>query len=176
MGLKKISIVLLALLAVPVVVSASGAEAEGGTDFWPRLVNFAIFAAILWYLIADKIKAFFVGRSEGIAAQLSTIQEKLKASKEEKEQAIKKAEEAKESAVSLVETAKKEAKILSEKIAKDLELEIAALKKAHAERQEAEEKKMAREVVNEVLEEMFQGKGVGLKNEDLLSIIKKKVA
>ncbi len=174
--MKRVGLVSLALLAIPVVVSAAGGEAEGGTDFWPRLVNFIIFAAIVWYLVADKIKAFFTGRSNAIAERMNTIQERLASAKAQKEEAHKKADEAQEQAEALVETARKEAQILSEKIAKDTQQEIAALQRAQAERQEAEERKMAREVVSEVVEEMFGGKGFALSQEDLLSIIKKKVA
>ncbi len=69
-------IVLLSLLMVPALLLAGHADAESSryfvqtgreTDFWPRVVNFTIFAALLYYLIANPIKSFFKGRSEGIS-------------------------------------------------------------------------------------------------------------
>ncbi|RLA78484.1 MAG: F0F1 ATP synthase subunit B, partial [Epsilonproteobacteria bacterium] len=67
-------IVLLSLLVLPAVLLAS--SGNGGeetryflqtgreTDFWPRLVNFTIFASLLYYLLANPIKNFFKDRSE----------------------------------------------------------------------------------------------------------------
>jgi F-type H+-transporting ATPase subunit b len=74
---------------VPAVLLASG-HADGETsryfiqtgrenDFWPRVVNFTIFASLLYYLVANPIRDFFKGRSAGIATQLSEIEEKLQA-------------------------------------------------------------------------------------------------
>ncbi len=69
-------IVLLSLLMVPAILLASGdaessryfAQTGRETDFLPRVFNFVIFAALLYYLLANPIKNFFKGRSEGIAA------------------------------------------------------------------------------------------------------------
>lgn len=166
----------LLLMLLPVFAFASEAAAEGGTDIVPRTINFIIFAAIIYYLIADKIKAFFHDRTHGIANRLTEIQEKLNSVRESKEEAVKEAEEAKVKAVDLVETAKKEAILLSEKIEKDAESEIAHLKQAFEERMQIEEKKMTREVVAEVIDEIFQGDKLKLSNEDFIKIIKKKVA
>ena len=89
-------IVLLSLLIVPAVLLASGGDAESSryfaqtgreTDFLPRAVNFIIFASLLYYLIANPIKNFFKGRTEGIAAQLNEIETKLQAAKDEKKEA-----------------------------------------------------------------------------------------
>jgi F-type H+-transporting ATPase subunit b len=166
----------LLLTLLPAVAFASEAAAEGGTDILPRTVNFLIFAAIIYYLIADKIKAYFSGRTSGIANQLTEIQEKLNSVRESKEQAVKEAEEAKIKAKDLIETAKKEAVMLSEKIEKDAASEIEHLKHALEERMQIEEKKMAKEVVAEVIEEIFKGDNLKLSNEDFIKIIKKKVA
>jgi len=172
----KFKYLLLTLTLLPVFAFASEAAAEHGTDIVPRTVNFLIFAAIIYYLIADKIKAFFADRTTGIANQLTAIQEKLNSVRESKEKALKEMEEAKVKAEDLIETAKKEAVLLSEKIEKDAETEIEHLKHALKERMEIEEKKMTKEVVAEVVEEIFQGDKVKLSNEDFIQIIKKKVA
>jgi len=52
---KKLLLTLLALAPVALFANSDGAE----TDIIQRTVNFVIFAGILWYLLADKIKAFF---------------------------------------------------------------------------------------------------------------------
>lgn len=165
------------LLLVPVAVFASGAvDGESKTDIVPRVINFVIFAAILYYLIAKPIKAYFTGRTDEIADRLSSIQDKLKESKAEKESALQSVKDADESAVDLISTAKKEAEILTAKIEENLKTDLVNLQKGHDERVAIEEKKMSKGVVEEVIEEMFEDGKIDLKNDDFLNIIKKKVA
>ncbi len=166
----------LLLMMLPALAFASEAAGEGGTDIVPRTINFLIFAAIIYYLIADKIKDFFRNRTNHIANRLTEIQDKLNSVREYKEEAIKEAEEAKAKAADLVETAKKEAVLLAEKIEQDAESEIAHLKQAFEERIQIEEKMMTREVVADVIDEMFNDDKLKLSNEDFIKIIKKKVA
>ena len=95
-------IVVMSLLIVPAVLLASGGDAESSryfaqtgreTDFWPRVFNFVIFASLLYYLLANPIKNFFKGRTEGISAQLNEIEMKLQAAKDEKKEAQNRLEE-----------------------------------------------------------------------------------
>lgn len=165
------------LLLLPAVLFASGAvEGEGKTDIVPRVINFAIFASILYYLIAKPLKDYFTGRTTEIADRLTSIQDKLKESKDEKEQALQSVKDADESAADIIETAKKEAEILSDKVAQNLKKDLENLQKSHDDRISVEKKKMSRGVVNEVIDEMFDSKKISLKNDDFLNIIKKKVA
>ncbi len=165
------------LLLLPAVLLASGAtEGDGKTDIVPRVINFAIFASILYYLIAKPIKEYFTGRTNEIADRLTSIQDKLKESKDEREQALQSVKDADETAVDIIETAKKEADILSEKVAQNLKKDLENLQKSHDDRISVEEKKMSRGVVQDVIEEMFDGGKIDLKNDDFLNIIKKKVA
>ena len=169
----------LALLLLTVFAFASGAaeEAHGeGSDIFWRLINFLIFFGILYYLLADKIKAFFKGREAGIAGRLSEVQEKLKEAKAEKEAAQQKAKEAEATASDLVDAAKKEAALMTEKINQTLAHDKELLEKSFQERIEVEAKKMKKEVVDEVLEEMFSSDSANISNDDLINIIKKKVA
>ena len=164
------------LLLVPALLLASGSESEGGTDIFPRVVNFVIFAAILYYLLADKIKAAYKGRISGIADKLSSIQAKVKESVDAKENAKAKVEEAKLNAKSLVESSKEEAQLLAQKVAKDSELEISNLEKGFEEKTQIERRRMAREVVSKVLDEMFEKDSVSIDKEELVKIVMKKVA
>ncbi|MCH9813358.1 MAG: F0F1 ATP synthase subunit B [Epsilonproteobacteria bacterium] len=165
------------LLLVPVAALASGAaDGEVNYDIKPRVINFVIFAAILYYLIAKPIKEYFTGRTDEIADRLSSIQDKLKESKAEKESALQSVKDADDSAKDIITTAKKEAELLTAKIEENLKSDLKNLQKGHEERIAIEEKKMSKGVVEEVIEEMFQEGKVDLKNEDFLNIIKKKVA
>ena len=102
--MKKLLLIGLAALA-PVALFANTEGAE--TDIVQRTVNFIIFAGILWYLLADKIKAYFAGRTASIQAELDKVQDSLKASKDRIEEANKKLEEAKALATEIVDGAQK---------------------------------------------------------------------
>jgi F-type H+-transporting ATPase subunit b len=163
-------------LTLPLLLSASEGG-EGGTDFWWRLFNFVIFASILYYLLADKIRGFFSDRENSIAKELSTVQEKLKEAKAKKEEAQNSVKSADDKAKEILEIARKEAQIAKEKITRDLESDKRNLEKSFNERVEIETKKMKQEVVNEVISEIFTTEeGSAVSNEDLLNIIKKRVA
>lgn len=84
--MKKLLILGLALAPLALFASSEGAE----TDIVQRTVNFIIFAGILWYLLADKIKAFFADRTASIQAELDKVQDTLKASQDKVEDAAKK--------------------------------------------------------------------------------------
>ncbi len=172
----KIRFILLLLL--PIVLFASGheASAEGGTDFWWRLLNFIIFAIIVYRLVAKHIVSFFKSRSQGVADELAAVEEQLKEAKAQKAEALQKAEDAEKSADELIEIAKEEAKLVVAKIAESLEHDKLQLQKSYQDRVEIETKKMKESVVSEVIEEMFSSKGMDIGDKDLLNIIKKKVA
>jgi F-type H+-transporting ATPase subunit b len=82
-----VSKILLPLLFVTASLFASEHAADGGTDIVQRTVNFVIFAGILWYLLAEPVKNYFGGRSQGIADELQKVQERLRESKQAKEAA-----------------------------------------------------------------------------------------
>ncbi|HEY9128289.1 MAG TPA: F0F1 ATP synthase subunit B [Sulfurovum sp.] len=178
-------IVLLSLLIVPAVLLASGGDAESSryfaqtgreTDFLPRAVNFIIFASLLYYLIANPIKNFFKGRTEGIAAQLNEIETKLQAAKDEKKDAQNRLEESKKRAEEIIADAKAEAVILAEKIALANQNDLAILDKQFEEKITLEERKSAREVIDEVLSGNITNDDIMLNESKVVEIISKKVA
>lgn len=88
-------VVILAAAEVP-LASEGGGHGESGGSGWGdmiwRIVNFVILMALLWKLLADMIKKYFIGRREEIAqmieeadkakadaqAQYEDIQQKLR--------------------------------------------------------------------------------------------------
>lgn len=79
--MKKI-VPLFILFFLPVVVFASAGE-DMQTDIVQRSFNFVLFVLILYYLLADKIKAYFKNRTNEIKNSFENI-EKLKKENEEK--------------------------------------------------------------------------------------------
>jgi F-type H+-transporting ATPase subunit b len=179
-------IILLSLLVVPAVLLASG-HADGETsryfiqtgrenDFWPRVVNFTIFASLLYYLVANPIRDFFKGRSAGIATQLSEIEEKLQAAKDEKKEAQVRLDASEKKAEEILVDAKAEALMLAEKIATANKNELANLEKQLDEKMTLEERKSAREAIDEVLSENITTDDINLDEKKVVEIISKKVA
>jgi F-type H+-transporting ATPase subunit b len=183
MNMKKI--VLLSLLIVPAVLLASGGDAESSryfaqtgreTDFWPRVFNFVIFASLLYYLLANPIKNFFKGRTEGISAQLNEIEKKLQAAKDEKKNAQNRLDESAKKAEEIVADAKAEAVILAEKIATANQNDLAVLDKQFEEKMALEERKSAREAIDEILSDNITNDDIMLDEAKVVEIISKKVA
>lgn len=166
---------IIAFLFLPLGLFAAG-SGSGEYDIVERTFNFLIFAGILYYLLADKIKAAYKGRIKTIADQLEDIQTTLKASNQKREVAIEKVQKAKENAKGHLVTSKKEAEILVKKIKDDMKSEIEVLEKANKERMEIEQRHMKRAVVAEVLDELFDGNTLELDKKEFVNIILKKVA
>ena len=170
--MNKLLLSLLALAPVALFASSEGAE----TDIIQRTVNFVIFAGILWYLLADKIKAFFADRTASIQAELDKVQDTLKASQDKVDNAAKKLEEAKVLAAEIVEGAKADIDAVKQKVAASVETEIANINKNFDERIKVETSKAKRQIVSEVLDELLSSDNVALTQEELANIVLKKVA
>lgn len=161
-------------LFIPFLLLAS--ESSGnGYDILPRVLNFALFAAILYYFIANPIKNAYRARINAIAARLDSVQQKLKDSKAKKDEALRKVEEAKNAANSLVETAKKEALMLAEKVKNETKQELLNLEKSFQEQKEFEQRHMVKLVVSDVLNEIFSSDNIKIEQNELIDIVLKKV-
>lgn len=167
-------IILLGLALGPVALFASEGAVE--TDIVQRTVNFIIFAGVLWYLLADKIKAFFAGRSLDIQGELDKVQETLKASEDKVNEAQKQLEDAKKLAAEIVEGAKTDIDSVKQKVALAVDSDITNLEKNLEEMIKVETSKAKREVVAEILEELLKSDNIKLTQDELANIILKKVA
>lgn len=155
---------------------AAGGSGETNYDIVPRVVNFLIFAVILYYLIAEPIKTAVKGRSEGIANELQKVQDKLQESKVEREKAESKITEAKKLAEEIILTSKKENTLLSEKIASQCASDLEIIEKQNNDLMELERRKMVREVVEEIMEELLSEENFAMDKEAFTQVILKKVA
>lgn len=163
--------ILIALL--PVFMFASEVREY---DILARTINFIIFAAIIYYLVANPIKNAYKSRIDSIANRLEAIQDKLKVSKISKNEALKDVEKAKIDAANYIQTAKREAEILVEKISNESNNEILNLKKSFEDQKKFEERKMVRSVTSEVIEEIFGSDTLKIDRNDFVNLILKKVS
>lgn len=179
MGIKNIALVVTAVL-VPSLVFASGAEHHDITmfnsDFFYRVLNFSVFAGILYYLIANPIKEYFVGRSEGIAKQLEEIEEKLQASKNERLVAEENVVKAELKSKDIVATAGTEAKILADNIAEKNSVALAMLEKQTEEKLALASKKATEATISSLLNDGFKNSDITVDEAKVVSLVSGKVA
>lgn len=178
--------IIIGLLVVPAVLFASG-HAEGGeatkyfamtgreTDFVPRIFNFLIFAGVLYYLLADKLKGFLASRQDAIAKQLKDIEDRLHLAKKQQKDAKAILKDSDKKAKEIVADAKKEALFLSDKIMQNNAQEILFLDKQLEEKMELESRKSAREAINEVLSENITNDDIAISDSRIVSMVSNKV-
>jgi F-type H+-transporting ATPase subunit b len=174
------NIALLATVLVPSLVLASGAEHHDVTmfnsDFFYRVFNFAIFAGLVYYLVANPIKEFFIGRSEGIANRLKEIEAKLQATKDAKKEAEANLLKAEAKAKEIIADAANEAKLLATNIAEKNEALLTMMEKQAVEKQLLESKKATRTTINNLLEDGITNDDIAIDESKVVSLISKKVA
>ncbi|MDO9056271.1 MAG: F0F1 ATP synthase subunit B [Sulfuricurvum sp.] len=168
--------IIVTVLMLSAYLFGSDAGAEGSTDIVQRTVNFLIFAGILFYILAEPVKSYFSGRSTGIADELEKVQERLRESKRLKDAAEHKIEEAERFASELAESSKKENKILSDKILAQCEQELEIIEKQNVALMELDKRKMVREVVSDLMNDVMNSSSEALGKEAMTEILKKKVA
>jgi len=180
--------IVLALMILPVWLLGSEHAGEDAfaqqyyavagrmTDFIPRIFNFLIFAGLTYYLVASPLKAFFVGRKEGIADQLNEIERKLQEAKEARKRSEQAVEESKSKAKEIASDSKKEIELLKSKFAEMTERELNLLDKQYEEKCELEERRMARETIDTVLNENITADDIPMSADKVIDIVAKKVA
>ncbi|MDD2780122.1 F0F1 ATP synthase subunit B [Sulfuricurvum sp.] len=168
--------IIVTVLLLSAYLFGSDANAEGSTDIVQRTINFLIFAGILFYILAEPVKNYFSGRSAGIAEELEKVQERLSESKRLKELAEQKIDEALRFASELAESSKKENKILSDKILLQCEQDLEIISKQNSALMELDKRKMVRDVVSKVMNDVMDKSNDALGKEAMTDILKKKVA
>lgn len=166
-------IVLLVFLATSVLMAN---ETAVETDMMQRSINFLIFAGILYYLIADKVKAYFTGRSDEIKSNLQKVQDRLKQTKLAKQEAEKKVEDAKKIAADILSVSKKENLLLNEKVSAQMDQELQTLDAQHLSLLTFEQRQMISDLVEEIMGDLLSDANMPLENDTMKDIILKKVA
>ncbi len=174
--MKRLFTITLLVITPLALFANSAAHGEVETDILQRTVNFLIFAAIVYYLLADKLKAFFSDRTQSIQSELDKVQDMLKASENKINDAKAELENAKKVAQELVVSANADIESIKTKIEASVEQEIANLSKSFDEKTELERRKVKKEVVQTILDQLMSDKNIALSNEDLAKVVLKKVA
>ena len=168
--------ILVLILAMSTIALASEVVKDGSTDIVQRTVNFLLFAGLVWYLIAEPVKSYFQARSQGIADELEKVQDKLNESVELKESAVAKVAEAEKFAKELMEVTESEVKILNEKIMNQCDADIEVLIKQNQTLMEFEQRKMVKNVVEDILNDVLVQSSKSFDKKAMANVILKKVA
>ena len=146
------------------------------TDIMMRTVNFVIFVGIIYYLVADKVKAFFGDRTQGIVDEHDKVQNRLRETKLAKANAEKKVEDAKKTASDILAVSRKENAFIGEKIVTQMDQDIKNLNSQHETAMGYEQRKMVTEVVENVMSDVLSTENIPLDDAMMKNIIMKKVA
>ncbi len=169
--------ILVFMLMMSTFALASNGNAEhGGTDIIQRTVNFLLFAGLVWYLVAEPAKNYFVSRSQSIADEMKKVQDKLKETASLKKDAIAKVSVAEKFAADLAINSKKENKIVNDNIMAQCDADIETMIKQQAASIEFEQRKMVRSVVEATLKEVLAQSDDSFDKEAMANVILKKVA
>lgn len=160
---------------LPMIIFAAEVDISQ-SDIVDRTINFAIFVAILWYLLANRIKLALQARKDGISAQLNSVQEKLAASKAQKAESLRKLEDSKRQASDIINNAQREIAIIKQNLDKQHKNDLEILKHNHQELLNFEQKRMKKLVINEILEELLSTNDIKLSKSDYIDILLKRAS
>jgi len=182
--MKKKTVFYMAAILLPIFLFGNEG-AEGGRylaiagreyDFVPRIFNFLIFAGLVYYLIAEPEKSYFVSRSEEISSQLKEIEDRLQAAKDARKSAEQALEESTRKAEEIVKDAENEIALLKERYKTIGEKEIEVLEKQFEEKLELESRKMRRDTIVALLEENIKDDDIPLSGSGIIDVITRKAA
>ncbi|GAA8372549.1 F0F1 ATP synthase subunit B [Helicobacter pylori] len=145
------------------------------TDIIERSLNFLLFAGILWYFLAKKLRSFLRSKSLEISKRLEEIQAQLKVSKENKKKLLKELEQTKEKAELIISDANKEAYTITQKYELQTKMDVENLIKNSRALMDLEVKKIKRELVESVFKDLRESKKVPFNAQDCVNILKQRL-
>lgn len=162
-------------LFLPMLAFAAGAKAEPDYDIVARTINFAIFAGILYYLLANPIKNAYKSRIDGIEKKITQTRNKILAAHQKEQDAKDQVEVMKEKAERFIEAGKIEARHMAMKIENDTQSTIKFMSENYIEQKEFARRDSLKKTVESVLNEAFEDESIKLSGQSLVDIINKKV-
>ncbi len=159
-------------LVLPVFVFGSDVQ----TDILPRSVNFLIFVAIMYYILADKARAYFTGRTASIEDEFAKIDRQKLANKKKITDANKELEKAKLLAGKIVDEATANIDNIKLHIKKATDEKIAQLVKKTDENITIQTQRLKNQTIDKFIDDIFASQNIKISAKDIVNIINKKVA
>lgn len=168
LNLKKINI-LFFILFLPSLILASG-NGIAESDFFYRVFNFTIFVALLYYLIANPIKEFFISREKNIEKVLIENREKLLKAKKDKNLANSNLEKMKDDISEIMEKANQKAEYIKEEMLSKNKLYLAQLEKQSLQNIKVEQNKITRNTIYLIFDNNILLEDITLNNSQAVQI------
>jgi len=159
-------------LVLPMFLFASDAQ----TDILPRSVNFLIFIAIMYYILADKARAYFTDRTASIEDKFADIERQKLANKKRITDANKELQRAKVLAGKIVDEATANIDNIKQHIQKATDEKIAQLVKKTDENISIQRQRLKNQTIDKFIDDIFASKNINISAKDIVNIINKKVA
>jgi F-type H+-transporting ATPase subunit b len=166
---------MLKIATISAFITASLFAGEGHTDIIERTINFSIFLAILYYLIAEPLKKFLSDRTLSIESEFKRNEAKLEESKKAKDKMKEEVISAKRRAGIIIADAKKEAELIKSKLEETYKHDLVLLEKQQVELIELQERKMVQSVVAEVMKDVLKG-DISLDSQSISNLLVRKVS
>ncbi|MGE4295117.1 MAG: hypothetical protein AB7E49_05395 [Campylobacterales bacterium] len=164
-------------LALYLLGATAAFAAEGGEiDLLQRVVNFAIFAGLVYYLFANTLKNFFGQRSSAISAAFERAQDRVKEARQARETALRQLEEAKIKAEEIISVARQEASMLSDRVLARGEEDLKLLHKQKEESMTVSGNRMVRTVVTQTMGDILAAEDLLSDQELIMDNMMKRVA
>ncbi|MCX7982562.1 MAG: ATP synthase F0 subunit B [Syntrophales bacterium] len=151
-----ITTILLISVCVTIVYAAGGEEAHGASkrdwiDFAWRMVNFLILVGFLWWLLAKRIRDYFVGRKATISSSLDEARLLKEEAEKKYQEYTAKMDKATEEISNIVDLIKAQGMAEREKILEDARRAAAKLEEDTRARMEQEFKIAREELMKEAV-------------------------
>ncbi|CAA6801435.1 MAG: Unknown protein [uncultured Campylobacterales bacterium] len=162
------------LLCLP-LVSILAYDKVSDTDIVARTINFTIFATIMYKLISGPLKSFLKDRQDAIANEFTDYEDRYTLLKRQFQKAKDKHSNLSLKSKEIVELAKQEAKEIEESSLLNLKTSMKNLEVDNQNYLINRKKSLKKEIINEIVEDVFKSDKLDLKVPDFVSIIEKKV-
>ncbi len=146
------------------------------TDIVERTINFIIFVALMWYLLAGRIKKILAHRTKTISKTLSNAQIRVRESRDKIDRAKQKLKDANETASEIIKTAKQEALIAARHIEEKNKEQIAGMVRSNEEAMKYQERLLQKQLLTEVLNDIFASESLEISSDEYANIVRKKVS
>jgi F-type H+-transporting ATPase subunit b len=169
-----VRVILSIIFLLNISLFANNADVQ--TDIMARTINFVIFVMIMYYLLANPAREFFSNRSQEIKDRLEEVQNRLKQSKKAKEEAQEELANAQKLAKQIVEDAKADSVVISQSYDKSTNEHLRSLEEHFQQAKTVELRQAKKDVVSEVLDEIFTDEAISITQEEIAQKLLKKVA
>ena len=169
LNLKRINI-LVFILCIPSLILASE-NLISESDFFYRVFNFSIFAALLYYLAANPIKDFFILREKDIEKTLTENRERLIQARKDENIANANLEKVKDTIIQKIYDANEKVKYIEKDMFAKNQIYLNQLEKQFLQNIKIEQNKMIQNTIRTLFDKNILLEDITLNNSQVVKIL-----